>query len=74
VGSWRPYDKIGTWQASQAHKDLDDRLKLYVYGPRQHYPDKGPLYEPNNATYDVGADGAQLMVVRKHNTILVYLR
>lgn len=73
VGTWRPYHKIGTWEASPAHRDLDERLKKQ-YGPSKVCPSKGPLYDRDNSTYDIGMDGVQLMVSRKHNTILVYLR
>jgi hypothetical protein len=73
VGTWRPYNRIGTWHASPAHRDLDNRLKA-MYSPSKCFPGKGPLYDLFNSIYDLGMDGVQLLVSRKHNTILFYLR
>jgi hypothetical protein len=72
-GTARTHDKIGTWEASQAYKDLDDRLKE-TYGPSKDFPDKGPLYSRDNSAYDLGMDGVQMMVSKQFNTILCYLR
>jgi hypothetical protein len=70
-GTARTYDKIGSWEASQHHKDLNARLTAMGV-PSGPYG--GPLYDPNNSSYDFGMDGAQLMVSVDKTTLLAYIR